>query len=124
MSIMYSVTVKDHIMIAHSLPDDFFGPAKNMHGATYNVDATFKSETLNDKNVVIDIGLAAQSLNEVLGKLNYQNLDELPQFQGILTTTEFLAKYIHDRLAEKVGSAIRLKIELWESHVASAAYEA
>ena len=120
---MYSVKVKDHIMIAHSLPDPFFGPASNMHGATYIVTATFKSEKLNNKNVVIDIGLAQEILKKVLGELSYKNLDELPQFKDILTTTEYLASHIHQKVKEHIHHHTRLKIELDESHIASASYE-
>ena len=120
---MFTVKVKDHIMIAHSLPDPFFGPASNMHGATYIVTATFKSKTLNDKNVVIDIGKAQEIVNKVLEQLSYKNLDELPQFHGILTTTEFLASYIHQKVREGIGGSIKLRIELDESHIAAAAYE-
>lgn len=120
---MYSVTVKEHIMIAHSLPDPFFGPAQNMHGATYVVEADFKSKELNPQNVVLDIGLAHDILKEVLQPLAYQNLDELPVFNGKLTTTEFLARYIHDEVKSKLDQNISLKITLHESHIASAAYE-
>jgi len=121
---MFSVKVKDHIMIAHSLPDPFFGPAQHMHGATYVVEATFKSEALNDKNVVIDIGEATDIVKNTLSVLAYKNLDELPQFKGILTTTEFLAKYIHEQIVSSLQTAMFLKVELFESHVASASYEA
>ena len=120
---MFTVTVNDHIMIAHSLPDPFFGPAQQMHGATYVVEATFKSDKLNDKNVVIDIGLATDITKEVLSELAYKNLDEIPHFMGILTTTEFLAKYIHGKIKGRLDDDLVLKIELLESHVASASYE-
>ena len=120
---MFTVTVKDHIMIAHSLPDPYFGPAANMHGATYVVEATFKSNRLNDKNVVIDLGEASELTKSVLSELAYKNLDELPQFKGILTTTEYLAKYIHDEIRKSLKEPLGLRIELLESHVASAAYE-
>ena len=122
---MYSVRIRDHIMIAHSLANPGFGPAQNMHGATYLVDAIFASEELNEINVVIDIGIAHQLLKEVLEPLNYQNLDEMEQFDGHLTTTEFIARYIHDRLAEKCSSHFNgsLEIVLGESHVAWASYK-
>jgi len=120
---MYSVKIKEHIMIAHSLPDSYFGPASKMHGATYVVTATFKRVQLNNKNVVIDIGEAFEILKSILSTLAYQNLDELPQFKGILTTTEFLASYIHRLVRAKIEDDIRLKIELNESHIASASYE-
>ena len=93
---MFSVEVRDRIMIAHSLPDPFFGPAQNMHGATYVVDVAFFRERLTDQNVVVDIGAALDVLAQTLKPLGYQNLDALPQFKGILTTTEFMAKYIFD----------------------------
>ena len=121
---MFTVTVKDHIMIAHSLPDPFFGPAQNKHGATYVIEATFTSKELNHANVVIDIGAATDITKEVLGKLNYQDLDEMPQFKGILTTTEYLAFYIHGQIKAQIEPHLKLKIELLESHVASASYEA
>lgn len=119
---MYTVKVTHHIMIAHSLPDIFFGPAQNMHGATYVAEVSFMSEKLNEKNVVIDIGEATDITKEVLSELAYQNLDELPQFKGVLTTTEFLAQYIHKKIKQRLKSDLRLKIELLESHIASASY--
>ena len=112
-------------MIAHSfLGNPFFGPAAKMHGATYVVDATFKTQNLDEHNVVIDIGEAHQILKDVLDELNYQNLDELPQFKGVLTTTEFLCKYIFDKIKEKVESKFsgQLEVVLGESHVAWASY--
>lgn len=121
---MFTVTVKDHIMIAHSLPDPFFGPAQNKHGATYVIEATFSSKQLNHANVVIDIGAATDITKEVLGKLNYQDLDEMPEFKGTLTTTEYLAFYIHGKIKAQIEPHLKLKIELLESHVASASYEA
>ncbi|WP_291827141.1 6-carboxytetrahydropterin synthase, partial [Bosea sp. (in: a-proteobacteria)] len=87
---MFSVEVRDRIMIGHSLPDPFFGPAQNMHGATFVVDVAFFRPTLTKQNVVVDIGAALDVLNKTLKPLNYQNLDVLPQFAGVLTTTEFL----------------------------------
>ena len=122
---MYSVQVRDHIMIAHSLPDPFFGPAQNMHGATYVVDVTFFSEVLTDKNVVIDIGLALEALKKTLSPLSYQNLDELPEMQGDITTTEYLARFIHQKVSNEVESVFqgRIKVTLGESHVACASYE-
>ncbi|MBX2825390.1 MAG: 6-carboxytetrahydropterin synthase [Gammaproteobacteria bacterium] len=119
---MYTVTVREHMMIAHSLPDPFFGPAQKMHGATYVVDAEFSSPTLNQHNVVVDIGAATDALKATLDELNYQNLDELPQFQGHITTTEFLAHYIFGKIHERMPVPGTLKITLNESHVASASY--
>ena len=120
---MFTVTVRDHMMIAHSLPDPGFGPAQNMHGATYVVDAEFSSEKLNKMNVVIDIGEATELLNNVLSTLNYKNLDEISDFENVLTTTEFLAQFIHRKISEKLADNISLKITLHESHIASASYK-
>ncbi|MEO6877553.1 MAG: 6-carboxytetrahydropterin synthase [Gemmatimonadaceae bacterium] len=121
---MYTVTVRTHMMIAHSLPDPFFGPAAKMHGATYVVDLEFSSKTLNPQNVVIDIGAADEAARRVVGALNYQNLDELEIFKGKLTTTEFLAKHIHDAMRARLAGHFSgdLKVTLNESHVASAGY--
>ena len=112
-------------MIAHSLRDPFFGPAQNMHGATYVVDVTFMSRDLDEHNVVIDIGYAHQATKEVLEKLSYQNLDELPQFKGQLTTTEFLARYIHDNIKDQVASVFdgTIEVVLGETHDAWASYK-
>lgn len=123
---MYTVTVRTHMMIAHSLPSPYFGPAAGMHGATYVVDVEFRTERLNQYNVVIDMGLAEGMAREVVGLLNYKNLDEYPAFQGQLTTTEFLAHFIHTQLTERVKAEFQghLKVLLHESHVASASYEA
>lgn len=122
---MFSVRVRDHIMIAHSLPDTFFGPAANTHGATYVVDAEFSTAVLDRHNVVIDIGMAHQVLKQVLNELNYKNLDELPEFMGQLTTTEFLAQHIHTGISQAITGKFdgKLKITLGESHVAWASYE-
>jgi len=122
---MFFVTVRDHIMIAHSLRGKVFGPAQKLHGATYVVDAEFKSPELDPDNIVIDIGLATNVLKETLHPLNYQNLDDLPEFQNTVTTTEFLAQYIHGQIAGRVRAHFRgtLKITLLESHVAAAGYE-
>ncbi len=112
-------------MIAHSFAHPGFGPAQKMHGATYVVDVSFFAEELNDMAVVIDISLAHDALKEVLNPLNYQNLDELPQFKGQLTTTEFLAKYIHEEVKQKVSGQFsgKIKVTLGESHIAWASYE-
>ncbi|MEO1213496.1 MAG: 6-carboxytetrahydropterin synthase [Bacteroidota bacterium] len=122
---MFHVKIRDHIMIAHSLPHPFFGPAQNMHGATYVVDVQFSTKDLDPHNVVIDIGKAHEVAKEVLAPLSYQNLDEHPEMQGELTTTEFIAKYIFDKLAEKVSSFFsgKIQVTLGESHVAWAGYE-
>jgi 6-pyruvoyl-tetrahydropterin synthase len=129
---MFSVEVRDRIMIGHSLPDPFFGPAQNMHGATFVVDVAFFRETMTKQNVVVDIGAALDVLAETLKPLKYQNLDELPQFRGILTTTEFLCKYIFDQMAAaaKAGALgedgkglSKLRVILHETDLARAAYE-
>jgi 6-pyruvoyltetrahydropterin/6-carboxytetrahydropterin synthase len=123
---MFFVTVRDHIMIAHSLKGKVFGPAQKLHGATYIVDAEFKCQELDENNIVIDIGLATTVLKETLHPLNYQNLDDLPELRGSVTTTEFLARHIHDKIASQVRANFKgsLKITLLESHVAAAGYEA
>lgn len=122
---MYSVSIRDFMMIAHSLPSEAFGPASKMHGATYIVDAEFRSATLDDNNIVIDIAIAHEVLGKILSPLKYQNLDELPEFQGKLTTTEFLANYVHQAIGKKLSGKFKgfLKVTLHESHLAWAAYE-
>ena len=129
---MFSVTVRDHMMIAHSLRGELFGPAQRLHGATSVVDATFQRAELDPDNVVVDIGRAAEQLHEVVGELTYRNLDEEAAFDGINTSTEALARVVADRLAERVhGGALgngargldRLIVTLRESHVAWASYE-
>lgn len=121
---MYTVKIRDHIMVAHSLTGEAFGPAQNLHGATYIVDAVFSSPTLDRDNIVIDIGAAHTMLREVLSHLNYQNLDQLTEFRGVNTTTEFLARYIHDRLRERVSPVFSgtIQVILGESHTAWASY--
>ncbi|MGB3588760.1 MAG: 6-carboxytetrahydropterin synthase [Tunicatimonas sp.] len=123
---MYSVIIRDHMMIAHSFDSEAFGPAQKLHGATYVVDAEFKAEQLDENSIVIDIDIATKELQKALAPLKYQNLDELKQFEGKLTTTEFLAKYVHDTISEAVSDRFSgsLKITLGESHVAWATYEA
>jgi 6-pyruvoyl-tetrahydropterin synthase len=130
---MYSVSVRDHVMIAHSFRGDVFGPAQRLHGATYVVDAEFRRAQLDDDGLVVDIGLATEALRGVLAPLNYRNLDELPEFDGRNTTTEFLAHAVWARLVDAIhdgrlgpaaaGVAV-LRVALHESHVAWAAYEA
>ncbi|MCE1178327.1 MAG: 6-carboxytetrahydropterin synthase [Micrococcales bacterium] len=97
---MFRLTVRDHVMVAHSLPDPFFGPAAGLHGATFVVEATFERPDLDEHGVVVDIGEATTRLSEVLGRLNYRNLDELEEFRGVLTTTERLAQHIASGLDE------------------------
>lgn len=120
---MYSVTIRDHIMVAHSLKDKIFGPAQNMHGATFIADVTFSSAELTKEKIVIDIGFAKTILEDVLQPLRYSNLDEI--FPNEITTTEFMAKYIHDKVSEKVASFFigKITVVLGESHVAWAKYE-
>lgn len=119
---MFTVTVTDHMMIAHSLPHEFFGPAQGMHGATYVVDAEFSSKELDAHNVVLDIGEASTQLANALSVLNYKNLDEIEIFKGKITTTEFLAQYIHGELRKHTATHINIKVTLNESHIASASY--
>lgn len=129
---MFSVTVRDHMMIAHSFRGDVFGPAQRLHGATFVVDATFRRAELDADGIVVDIGRAAQELNALLGELNYRNLDDEPAFAGVNTSTEALARAIADRLAGQVragalGDGARglagLTVTLHESHIAWASYE-
>jgi 6-pyruvoyl-tetrahydropterin synthase len=129
---MFGVTIRDHIMIAHSLSGEVFGPAQRLHGATYVVDATFRRADLDADGIVVDIGRAAAALRAVLSELGYRNLDDEPDLAGTNTTTEALAKFVADRLAERVeagalGDGARdldgLVVRLHESHVAWASYE-
>jgi 6-pyruvoyl-tetrahydropterin synthase len=129
---LFSITVRDHVMVAHSFRGEVFGPAQRLHGATFVVDATFRRAELDADNIVVDIGRATEELGALLGELNYRNLDDEPAFAGVNTSTEFLAKVVADRLAERVhagalGEGARglaeIAVTLHESHVASAAYE-
>lgn len=120
---MFTVVVKNNIMIAHSLQDPFFGPAQKLHGLTLEVEAHFSRESLNEKNVVIDIGYASELLDKVLSQYNYTNFDELPEFEGILTTVEFFAQHLHSLISPSLEDGTRLKIVLHESSDASASYE-
>ena len=129
---MFGVTVRDHMMIAHSFTGAVFGPAQRLHGATYVVDATFRRAALDDDGVVVDIGAAAGLLKEVLGELTYRNLDDDPDLAGTNTTTEALARVIADRLALRIRDGVlgpggdgleALVVTLHESHVAWASYE-
>ena len=129
---MFSVTVRDHMMIAHSLRGEVFGPSQRLHGATYVVDATFRRRSLDADNIVVDLGAAAVQLHAVLAELSYRNLDDEADFAGLNTSTEALAQVVADRLAEKVntgalGDTARklegLVVTLHESHIASASYE-
>jgi len=129
---VFSVTVRDHLMVAHSLQGEVFGPAQRLHGATFVVDATFRRDSLDDDGIVVDIGRAAAELARVVGELGYRNLDDEPGFAGVNTTTELLARVVADRLAERahagvLGDGAReldgLAVTLRESHVAWASYE-
>lgn len=129
---MFSVTVRGHVMVAHSFRGEVFGPAQALHGATFVVDASFRRETLDDDNIVVDIGRATEELGAILSALNYRNLDEVPEFAGINTTTEFLAQVVADRLVDRIhagalGEGARglssVAVTLQESHVAWAGYE-
>ncbi len=129
---MFSVTVRDHMMIAHSLGGEVFGPAQRLHGATYVVDATFRRAALDADGVVVDIGRAAEELHAVLAELTYRNLDAETALAGINTTTEVLARVIADRLADRVHAGALgenalglegLVLTLHESHIAWASYE-
>jgi 6-pyruvoyl-tetrahydropterin synthase len=130
---MYTLEVRDHVMIAHSLAGEMFGPAQKMHGATFIVDAAFFRSELDEYDVVVDIGLASEELKRILSELNYQNLDEHPDFIDRRSTTEKLSRWIFDRLKRaiadnRLGAAAagidRIRVTLSESHVAKAWYEA
>ena len=130
---MFAVEVRDHIMVAHSFRGAVFGPAQALHGATFVIDAAFIAETLDDNGIVIDIGRAHEALKAVVATLNYRNLDEVPEFKDRNTTTEFLTKYIFERLAKNAradelgrnGRELKaIRVTLSESHVARAWYEA
>ena len=129
---MFSVTVRDHMMIAHSFRGEVFGPAQRLHGATFVVDATFRRADLDADGIVVDIGLATEQLRAVLGELTYRNLDDEAAFAGVNTTTEVLARTVADRLVERVhagelGAGARdlagITVTLHESHIAWASYE-
>jgi 6-pyruvoyl-tetrahydropterin synthase len=129
---MYAVEVREHIMIAHSLKGAVFGPAQNLHGATYVVDVCFQRARLTADNIVVDIGLASETLRAVLQPLNYSNLDALPELAGEVTTTEFLCRFVWDAMAAAIRNGMlgedakgieTLRVTLHESHVALAWFE-
>jgi len=129
---VFSVTVRDHMMVAHSFRGEVFGPAQRLHGATFVVDATFRRPDLDDDGIVVDIGRATEQLAEVVGELNYRNLDDEPSLAGTNTTTEVLARVVADRLCDRIaagglGEGARritaVAVILHESHVAWASYE-
>ena len=130
---MFIVEVRDHIMIAHSFRGAVFGPAQALHGATFVVDAAFIADTLDQNGIVVDIGRAHEALKGVLQPLNYKNLDEVPAFKGVNTTTEFLTKHVFDQLAKaaragelgRPGAELKaIRVSIGESHLARASYEA
>jgi 6-pyruvoyltetrahydropterin/6-carboxytetrahydropterin synthase len=129
---MYSVTVRSHMMIAHSFRGEVFGPAQQLHGATFVVDVEFRGPALDANGIVVDIGRATRALNAVLAGLNYRNLDDDPSFRGRNTTTEFLARVVFDRIVAAVkrgdlgpdaGSVHSIRVTLHESHIASASFD-
>ena len=128
---MYSITVRNNILIAHSLPGEVFGPAQNMHGATYIVDAEFYAKEINKYNIIMDLGVVTEILSDILKFYSYKNLDEVEEFKNIITSTEFLAKDIFDRICTKLqkdyiedfNKLHKIKIILTESNVAWASYE-
>jgi 6-pyruvoyl-tetrahydropterin synthase len=128
---VFGVTVRDHMMVAHSLRGEHFGPAQRLHGATFVVDATFRGETLDESGILLDIGRAAEQLHDVLAGLTYRNLDDEPELACGNTTTEVIARHVADRLAERIhagalGAAAQvtgIAVTLHESHVAWATYE-
>ncbi|HSG91225.1 MAG TPA: 6-carboxytetrahydropterin synthase [Pseudomonadales bacterium] len=129
---MFSVTVRDHMMIAHSFRGAVFGPAQRLHGATYVVDVEFSGRSLDGDGIVVDIGRAGDALRRVLAELNYRNLDDMPEFAGRNTTTEFLAQFVFNGIVAAIGRGEigpggglveRIRVTLHESHVASASFE-
>lgn len=130
---MYHVTVRGHIMVAHSFKGEVFGPAQQLHGATFVVDVEFRRPTLIEpENIVVDIGRALDELNRVLGEVNYRNLDEIPAFAGKNTTTEFMARYVFDHMVQAIRAGrlgpgadgvTEIKVTLSESHIAAAGYQ-
>ena len=128
---MYSITVRNNILIAHSLPGEVFGPAQNMHGATYVVDAEFFAEKVNKYNIIMDLGVVTTILAEVLKFYSYKNLDDVDEFKGVITSTEFLAKDIYERICLRLKNDYlddyhqlhKIKITLTESNVAWASFE-
>ena len=129
---MYSVLVRDHVMIAHSFSGAVFGPAQRLHGATFIVDLEFRRAELDPDGIVVDIGRASEVLKAVLTPVNFQNLDDVPDFKGRNTTTEFMARYVFDAIARAISQGElgpnangieSLKVTLHESHIAAASYE-
>ncbi len=130
---MYSVEVRDHVMIAHSIPGEVFGPAQKLHGATYVIDVCFMRPELDEHDIVVDIGLATETVKKILSSINFSNLDEHPDFKGRRSTTEAVARWVFEHVEEAIKAGrlgasatglTRLKITLHESHAARAGYEA
>ena len=126
---MYELKIRDYCFVAHSLKDEFFGPAKNLHGVTYVVDLIISSKELIEKNVIIDIGIASKVLKNVIAQYNYKNLDEIDKFNNHITTTEYMAKQFVDEICMElqninypINKLYSIKIELKENHIASASY--
>ena len=119
---MYTVGVRDFVLVAHSLPRPIFGPAQGVHGSTFHVDVEFQRADVDEDGIVVDIGEARRVLGEILGGINYQNLDDLEIFEGQVTTTEFLCKWDHDQMKGQMGFDGRIEVTLHESHVAWARY--
>lgn len=126
---MYELKIRDYCFVAHSLKDEFFGPAKNLHGVTYVVDLIISSKELIEKNVIIDIGIASKVLKNVIAQYNYKNLDEIDKFNNHITTTEYMAKQFVDDICMElqninypINKLYSIKIELKENHIASASY--
>jgi len=130
---MYSVEVRDHVMIAHSIPGEVFGPAQRLHGATYVIDVCFMRPEVDENDIVVDIGLATETVKQILASINFSNLDEHPDFRGKRSTTENVARWVFMRVQEAISAGrlgasasglTRLKVTLHESHAARAGYEA
>ena len=126
---MYELKIRDYCFVAHSLKDEFFGPAKNLHGVTYVVDLIISSKELIEKNVIIDIGIADKVLKNVIAQYNYKNLDDIDKFNNHITTTEYMAKQFVDDICMElqninypINKLYSIKIELKENHIASASY--
>jgi len=122
---MYSLTIRGYLKIAHTLKGEIFGPAQKLHLLTYEVEATYATDALDDNNLIVDFGAAQETLSSILSEMNLKNLDELPEFEGANTTTEFLCAYVHRRIGEAMGDRFsgRLSVTLRESPVAWATYE-
>ena len=123
---MYSLTSRSYLKVAHSLKGDIFGPSQLVHVITYEVDTTYVTEALDEHNLIIDFDVAQRTLENLLSRMNFKNLDDLPEFKNVNTTTECLCRHLHDRMAERLGDRFRgtLTVTLRESPIAWASYEA